>query len=131
MHNFSMFHDSYSIVEVFSRRLQGQGAYATNKQQCSVSYGFFLVQERLTRQIAEAIEEAIQPRGVAVIVECVHMCMVMRGAQKVNSHTTTSAMLGTFHDDPKTREEFLMLSGIGSKKQVSCYQSTATTKNFH
>lgn len=114
--NFRMFHDSSSIVEVFSRRLQGQGAFVTNKYQWSVSYRFFLVQERLTRQIAEAIQEAIQPQGVAVIVECVHMCMVMRGAQKVNTQTTTSAMLGKFREDPKTREEFLMLSGIGSKK---------------
>ncbi|CAF1010389.1 unnamed protein product [Adineta steineri] len=78
------------IVEVFSRRLQ--------------------VQERLTRQIAEAIEEAVHPHGVGVIVECVHMCMVMRGAQKVNSRTTTAAMLGAFREDVKTREEFLMLS---------------------
>jgi GTP cyclohydrolase I len=80
------------IVEVFSRRLQ--------------------VQERLTRQIAEAIAEAIEPRGVAVIIECLHMCMIMRGAQKVNSRTTTSAMLGVFREDPKTREEFLSLGRI-------------------
>ncbi|CAF1494686.1 unnamed protein product [Adineta ricciae] len=80
------------IVEVFSRRLQ--------------------VQERLTRQIAEAIAEAIKPRGVAVIVECLHMCMIMRGAQKVNSRTTTSAMLGVFREDPKSREEFLSLARI-------------------
>ncbi|CAF0915636.1 unnamed protein product [Adineta steineri] len=80
------------IVEVFSRRLQ--------------------VQERLTRQIAEAIAEAIKPRGVAVIVECLHMCMIMRGAQKVNSRTTTSAMLGVFREDPKSREEFLSLGRI-------------------
>jgi len=78
------------IVEVYSRRLQ--------------------VQERLTRQIAQAIEEAVEPRGVAVIVECVHMCMVMRGAQKVNSHTTTSSMLGVFREDHKAREEFLTLA---------------------
>ncbi|UJR35809.1 hypothetical protein I4U23_028557 [Adineta vaga] len=80
------------IVEVFSRRLQ--------------------VQERLTRQIAEAIVEVIKPRGVAVIVECLHMCMIMRGAQKVNSRTTTSAMLGVFREDPKSREEFLSLGRI-------------------
>ncbi|UJR15431.1 hypothetical protein I4U23_002375 [Adineta vaga] len=80
------------IVEVYSRRLQ--------------------VQERLTRQIAEAIQEALNPRGVAVIVECVHMCMVMRGAQKVNSRTTTSSMLGVFRSDQKTREEFLSLAKI-------------------
>lgn len=77
------------IVEIFSRRLQ--------------------VQERLTKQIALAVVEAIQPTGVGVVVEGTHMCMVMRGVQKVNSKTTTSTMLGVFRDDPKTREEFLTL----------------------
>ncbi|XP_047478555.1 GTP cyclohydrolase 1-like [Penaeus chinensis] len=77
------------IVEVFSRRLQ--------------------VQERLTKQIAEAIVEAVQPAGVAVVVEGTHMCMVMRGVQKINATTTTSSMLGEFRTNPKTREEFLSL----------------------
>ena len=67
----------------------------------------FLVQERLTQKIAQAIEDAVQPLGVGVIVDCVHMCMVMRGAEKVNSSTRTSAMLGVFRDNAKTREEFL------------------------
>ncbi|XP_038072055.1 GTP cyclohydrolase 1-like [Patiria miniata] len=77
------------IVEIYSRRLQ--------------------VQERLTKQIALAMVEAISPMGVAVIVEATHMCMVMRGVQKLNSKTITSTMLGVFRDDPKTREEFLSL----------------------
>lgn len=77
------------IVEIFSRRLQ--------------------VQERLTKQIALAIVDAIQPAGVGVIVEGTHMCMVMRGVQKINSKTTTSTMMGMLRDDPKTREEFLTL----------------------
>ncbi|XP_015781132.1 GTP cyclohydrolase 1 [Tetranychus urticae] len=79
------------IVEMFARRLQ--------------------VQERLTKQIAKAITDAINPAGVGVVVEATHMCMVMRGVQKLNSKTMTSAMLGEFRDDPKTREEFLTLIG--------------------
>ncbi|CAI4225088.1 unnamed protein product [Auanema sp. JU1783] len=77
------------IVEMFSRRLQ--------------------VQERLTKQIATAMVQAVQPTGVAVVIEASHMCMVMRGVQKINATTTTSCMLGVFRDDPKTREEFLNL----------------------
>ncbi|KAM8947374.1 GTP cyclohydrolase 1-like [Pelodytes ibericus] len=77
------------IVEIFSRRLQ--------------------VQERLTKQIALAINEALQPVGVAVVMEASHMCMVMRGVQKMNSRTVTSTMHGAFRDDPKTRDEFLSL----------------------
>lgn len=77
------------IVEIFSRRLQ--------------------VQERLTNQIAQAVVEAVNPTGVAVIIEASHMCMVMRGVQKINSKTITSCMLGEFRENPKTREEVLML----------------------
>ncbi|KAG7506282.1 GTP cyclohydrolase 1-like [Solea senegalensis] len=78
------------IVDIFSRRLQ--------------------VQERLTKQIAMAISDALQPKGVAVVIEAAHMCMVMRGVQKMNSRTITSTMLGIYLDDPKTREEFLNLT---------------------
>jgi len=77
------------IVDLFSRRLQ--------------------VQERLTQQIASTLYEVLNPMGVGVVVEARHMCMMMRGVQKQNSVATTSAMLGTFRDDVKTRQEFLSL----------------------
>jgi GTP cyclohydrolase IA len=78
------------IVEMFARRLQ--------------------VQERLTEQVAKAIEEVLQPRGVGVVIEAYHMCMMMRGVEKQNSRTITSALRGVFRDDGKTRDEFLRLA---------------------
>jgi GTP cyclohydrolase I len=67
------------------------------------------VQERLTTQIADALEDALHPRGVGVVMEASHLCMMMRGVEKQNSRTTTSAMRGLFKDDPRTRQEFLNL----------------------
>ncbi|MDC0835905.1 GTP cyclohydrolase I type 1 [Geitlerinema sp. FC II] len=77
------------ICDMFGRRLQ--------------------VQERLTGQIANALQDVLKPEGVAVVVEATHMCMVMRGVQKPGSWTTTSAMRGVFAEDPKTRHEFMSL----------------------
>lgn len=77
------------LVELFSRRLQ--------------------VQERLTLEIARTIEEALQPKGVGVVMEAFHLCMMMRGVEKQNAHAVTSSMRGRFRTDPKTREEFLSL----------------------
>jgi GTP cyclohydrolase IA len=79
------------IVDVFARRLQ--------------------VQERLTVQIANALQDALKPKGVAVVIEARHLCMMMRGVEKQNSFATTSCMLGWFKSDPKTRAEFLNLIG--------------------
>ena len=81
------------VVDVFARRLQ--------------------VQERLTCQIKEALQEALQPHGVAVVIEAKHLCMMMRGVQKQNSSTTTSSFTGVFMDNYTTRKEFLNL--ISSK----------------
>jgi GTP cyclohydrolase I len=78
------------IVDVFARRLQ--------------------VQERMTQQIAQALDEVLAPKGVGVVVEAAHMCMAMRGVEKQNSKTITSALIGTFRTDAKTREEFLRLA---------------------
>ncbi|MBX9929784.1 MAG: GTP cyclohydrolase I FolE [Gemmatimonadaceae bacterium] len=78
------------IVDVFARRLQ--------------------VQERLTEQVARAIDEVLQPRGVGVVIEAYHLCMMMRGVEKQNSKTLTSSLLGSFRDDAKTRDEFLRLA---------------------
>ena len=108
------------IVEMFSRRLQGEQKRNTKRKGANdhrafivkmfkKSIEFFSVQERLTKQIATAMVQAVQPSGVAVVIEASHMCMVMRGVQKINASTTTSCMLGVFRDDPKTREEFLNL----------------------
>jgi GTP cyclohydrolase I len=79
------------ITDMFSRRLQ--------------------IQENLTKQIAEAIQEVTGARGVAVVVEARHMCMMMRGVQKQNSSMSTSVMLGSFRESPATRSEFLRLIG--------------------
>jgi GTP cyclohydrolase I len=81
------------LVEMFSRRLQ--------------------VQERLTTQIASTLNDALQPRGVAVVMEAIHLCMLMRGVEKQNSKAVTSAMLGAFRDRPETRAEFMELIKAG------------------
>ena len=78
------------VVDVFARRLQ--------------------VQERLTDQVADAVMEILQPVGCGVVIEAAHFCMMMRGVEKQNSKTVTSALRGTFRDDSKTRDEFLRLA---------------------
>jgi GTP cyclohydrolase IA len=81
------------IVDVFARRLQ--------------------VQERMTDQIADAVMDVLQPTGVGVVIEAAHFCMMMRGVEKQNSRTVTSALRGIFRDDSKTRVEFLRLAHGG------------------
>ena len=78
------------LVEVFARRLQ--------------------VQERLTEQIATALDDVLEPHGVGVVIEAYHLCMMMRGVEKQNSKTITSAVRGSFRSDQRTREEFLTLA---------------------
>jgi GTP cyclohydrolase I len=82
------------IVDVYARRLQ--------------------VQERLTEEIAEGLCSVLQPSGVGVVIEAYHLCMMMRGVQKQNSKTITSALRGAFREDPKTRDEFLRLAHSSS-----------------
>ena len=81
------------IVEIFARRLQ--------------------VQERLTDQIADAVMDCLKPQGVGVVIEAAHLCMMMRGVEKQNSRTVTSAVRGLFRSDPRTRSEFLRLVAAG------------------
>ncbi|MDX1624755.1 MAG: GTP cyclohydrolase I FolE [Gemmatimonadota bacterium] len=83
------------LVDLFARRLQ--------------------VQERMTKQIAETIEEKLDPIGVGVVVEARHLCMVMRGVEKQHSTMTTSHMLGAFREEPSTRMEFMNLIGRGGR----------------
>lgn len=86
------------IVDVFARRLQ--------------------VQERMTHQIAEFINEVLEPQGVAVVLDGIHMCSMMRGVKKHESSMTTSAMLGTFREDSKTRAEFMAHLGRGRSNML-------------
>ena len=86
------------LVEMYSRRLQ--------------------VQERLTTQIANTLNEVLQPRGVAVVMEGIHLCMLMRGVEKQNSKAVTSAMLGAFRERPETRAEFMELIKSGRGLQI-------------
>jgi GTP cyclohydrolase I len=81
------------IVDVYARRLQ--------------------VQERLTEEIADGLCRVVNPSGVGVVIEAYHLCMMMRGVQKQNSKTITSALRGAFREDPKTRDEFLRLAHNG------------------
>ncbi len=85
------------IVEVFARRLQ--------------------VQERLTDQVAHAIHDAVEPKGVGVVIEAAHLCMMMRGVEKQNSRTITSSVQGIFRSDQRTRDEFLRLVASHSFRQ--------------
>jgi GTP cyclohydrolase I len=78
------------VVEVYARRLQ--------------------VQERLGEQVADALEQVLRPKGVGVVIEAVHLCMMMRGVEKQNSRTITSSLRGVFRDDARTRSEFLRLA---------------------
>jgi len=86
------------IAEMFARRLQ--------------------IQENLTQQIAGAIDDLLEPRGVAVALECSHMCVAMRGVQKVGSTTVTRALVGAYRDEPKLRQDLSMVEGAGQGSRI-------------
>ena len=86
------------IVDMFARRLQ--------------------VQERLTEQVAQAVEDVLRPAGVGVVIEAAHLCMMLRGVEKQNSMTITSALRGSFRDDARTRDEFLRLVHGASPSRI-------------
>ena len=86
------------LVDVFARRLQ--------------------VQERLTTQVSKTLMDLLKPHGVAVIMECYHLCMMMRGVEKQNSYTVTSSMLGDFKTNAITRQELLHLLGMGGRRHA-------------
>jgi GTP cyclohydrolase IA len=99
------------LVDMFARRLQ--------------------LQERMTSQIAETIRQKISPLGVAVVCEATHLCMAMRGVEKQNSYTVTSAMLGAFHDQARTRMEFLELLKLrGTGRGVVLPDANADSHDF-
>ncbi len=98
------------IVDMFARRLQ--------------------VQERLTEQVADAIQQVLQPQGVGVVIEARHLCMMMRGVEKQSSKTITSAMRGIFRSDPRTREEFLSLARGKSIAGSTARDSTPNAKSI-
>jgi GTP cyclohydrolase IA len=87
------------VVELFARRLQ--------------------VQERLTQQVADWLDEHLAPRGVGVVLEAEHLCMSLRGVRAQGSRTMTSAVHGLLRDDARTRQEFFTLTGIGRKEETS------------
>ncbi len=93
------------IVDAFARRLQ--------------------VQERLTQQIAETVDAKVSPLGVGVVIEATHLCMAMRGVERQNSVTVTSAMRGVFHGDARTRSEFLELIRVRSAGRVTVAEGLA------
>ena len=98
------------LVDVYARRLQ--------------------IQEKLTTDIARTLDEVLKPKGVGVVMEAQHLCMIMRGVEKQNTVVTTSALLGKFRTDPKTRAEFLGLINHG-RENVSSRHSETRSKGRH
>ena len=109
----------YSLCEHHLMPFYGRATSATSPRQghrreqdrphCRLLRGAFN-QERLTAEIARAVTDAIGAEGVGVVMECRHLCMMMRGVEKQNSVMVTSSVLGSFHDDPATRAEFMALT---------------------
>jgi GTP cyclohydrolase I len=108
MHHLLPFHGVAHVAYLPAERIIGLSKLARVVEHYSRD---LQVQERLTKQVAACIQEELAPKGVGVVLEAEHLCMSLRGVQKAGARTVTSALHGLVRDDPRTREEFLSLTG--------------------
>ncbi|MGZ4169480.1 MAG: GTP cyclohydrolase I FolE [Solirubrobacteraceae bacterium] len=108
MHHLLPFHGVAHVAYLPAERIIGLSKLARIVEHYSRD---LQVQERLTKQVAACIQEPLEPKGVGVVLEAEHLCMSLRGVQKAGARTVTSALHGLVRDDPRTREEFLSLTG--------------------
>ncbi len=112
MHHLLPFHGVAHVAYLPAERIIGLSKLARVVEHFARD---LQVQERLTKQIATCIQEELEPKGVGVVMEAEHLCMSLRGVQKAGARTVTSALYGLVRDDPRTREEFLSLTGGRTK----------------
>jgi GTP cyclohydrolase IA len=112
MHHMLPFHGVAHVAYLPEERIVGLSKLARVVEHYSRD---LQVQERLTKQVAARIQDELRPKGVGVVLEAEHLCMSLRGVQKAGARTVTSALYGLVRDDPRTREEFLSLTGGRTK----------------